>query len=175
MNGVKMLIAVAPTILLAAAAPAREPGEGEAAVGLQPGQWEIVTEITSVEGPGASEPFLQQLRTQMTGQRETQSHCLTPEQARDPARNMMRNHAQAGCQFADTAWTGGAMRVRATCGWPGSPPIRLALDGTYAARQIDGRLSMDVEIPNPAGSGPAMPLAVQARLTGRHTGVCVSQ
>jgi hypothetical protein len=58
--------------------------------------------MTSVEAPGAPEPILRQMRTQIAGHRETRSQCTTPEYARDPARNMLRNQTSAGCQFDDT-------------------------------------------------------------------------
>jgi hypothetical protein len=53
--------------------------------------------------------------------------------------------------------------------------VRLSLDGTYAAQRIDGELAVHMEIPNPAGTGPSLPLDMQGRLTGRRTGDCGGQ
>lgn len=152
--------------------PAEQP---PAPAALQPGQWEMVTETASVEAPGVPEPLLQQMRAQLAEERETRSQCLTPDQARDPARAIMGSATPPGCEFSEMSWTGGSYRISATCRPPGSPPLQLALEGTYVARQIQGRISVHMEIPDPTGSGPAVPLDIHGRMTGRRTGDCAGQ
>jgi len=165
----KRLILFAPAITLLAACG------GGGTNSIQAGQWEMVTEMTSVEVPGAPEAAVQQMRSQMAGQRQTQSVCITAEQARNPSRNMMGAQNPAGCQFTDTTWAGGTVRIRATCRPPGAPPqmrpVEMSIEGTYTAQQINNRISVNTEIPNPAG-GAAMQIRAQGTMTGRRTGDC---
>jgi hypothetical protein len=164
----KRLILIAPAITLVAACAG---GGGDT---IQHGQWELVTEMTSVEAPGAPEAVVQQMRSALASQRQTQSQCITAEQARNPSRNMMGRQNPAGCEFTDTAWAGGNIRIRANCRPPGSPPVQMTLEGTYTAQQINTRISMNMDMPNPTGAGAPMQLRIQGRMTGRRTGDCRS-
>ncbi|HYI48950.1 MAG TPA: DUF3617 domain-containing protein [Allosphingosinicella sp.] len=162
----KRLILSVPAIVLVAAC-----SRGGADT-IQAGQWEMVTAMTSVEAPGMPEAMVAQMRSQMASQRQTQSICITPEQARNPSRNMMGAQNPAGCEFSDTTWAGGNIRVRATCRPPGSPQVQLSLEGTYTAQQINNRLNLTMEMPNPAGAGAPQQIRIQGTVTGRRTGDC---
>jgi Protein of unknown function (DUF3617) len=162
----KRLIIIAPAIVLIAACSG-------GADTIQHGQWEIVTEMTSVEAPGAPPALLEQMRASMASQRQTQSQCITAEQARNPARNMTGQNP-AGCEFSDTTWAGGNVRIRANCRPPGTPPVQLSIEGTYTAQQINNRINVSMEMPNPTGAGAPMQIRLQGRMTGRRTGDCRS-
>lgn len=139
-------------------------------VAIQPGQWEIATEMTSVEAVGVPEEVLQQMRAQLASQRQVESRCITPEQARNPAANMMRRQDAAGCQLSEATWAGGVIRIRAICQPPGGVPARMTIEGGYAAQQFDGRIGVSVNMPAEAGTGQRIDL--QGSLTGRRTGDC---
>ena len=70
----KMLILVPCTALLFACGG----GGGGGSVALQPGQWEMVTQITGVEAPGAPPAMVEQMRTAAAQQRQTQNRCMSP-------------------------------------------------------------------------------------------------
>jgi hypothetical protein len=163
----KRLIIIAPAIMLLAAC-----GGGGGGDSIQHGQWEIVTEMTSVDAPGAPPALLDQMRASLASQRQTQSQCITAEQARNPARNMTGQNP-AGCEFTDTTWAGGNVRIRANCRPAGAPPLQMSIEGTYTAQQINNRINVTMEMPNPTG-GAAMQIRLQGRMTGRRTGDCRS-
>lgn len=165
----KRHIIIAPAVVLLAAC-----GGGGAGDSIQPGQWEMVTEMTSVEAPGAPPALVEQMRASMASQRQTQSQCITAEQARNPSRNMMGSQNPAGCEFSDTTWSGGNIRIRANCRPPGSPPVQMSVEGTYTAQAINNRINVSMEMPNPTGAGAAIQLRLQGRMTGRRTGDCRS-
>ena len=142
---------------------------------IQPGQWEIATEMNTVEAPGAPEEFLQAMRSSLADQRQTRSQCITPEQARDPTRNMMGNENPGRCDFSDTVWTGGDIRVRGTCRPPESAAMQVSVEGTYSAQRFDARISMNMELPGLGEAGTVQQLHLQGRFTGRRTGDCRSR
>jgi len=166
-TSMKRLILLAPAITLVAACSGG--GSGDA---IRPGQWDMTTEMTSVEAPGAPEALVQQIRAQLASQRTTQSQCITAEMARNPSRNMMGRQNPAGCEFSDTTWAGGTIRVRATCRPPGSPTVQMTLEGTYGAEQINSRINMNMEMPNPTGAGGPIQIRVGGTMNGRRTGDC---
>ena len=162
----KRLVIIAPAIAIAAAC------SGGGSGSIQPGQWELVTEMKSVEAPGAPEAVVQQMRSQLASQRQTQSQCITAEQAANPSRNMMGSQNPAGCEFSSTTWAGGNINIRANCRPPGSPsPIEMAIEGTYTAQAINSRINVNVNMQNPAGGAP-MQIRMQGTLSGRRTGDC---
>lgn len=167
----RLIAALFPLLALSATAPAEQASDP---LSLQPGQWEMATQMTSVEAPGAPEELLQQLRASLADQRQVQSQCITPEQARDPVRTMVGRQTPARCEFSETVWSGGIIRIRANCRPPEGSATQLFVDGTYAARRIDNRLDMTLEIPNPTGVGAALELRLQGRMTGRRTGECAA-
>ncbi|HVQ08815.1 MAG TPA: DUF3617 domain-containing protein [Allosphingosinicella sp.] len=168
-------IAIPCAVLLSGYASLATQGSSEVAPsGIEPGQWELVTEMTSVEVAGAPEEILQQMRASMAEQRQTESQCITPEQARNPSANMMGSGNPAGCEFSDTIWAGGTIRLRATCRPPGSPPVQISVEGTYTARQINNRIHVAMDMPDPNGAETPMHLKLGGRMTGRRTGDCTS-
>jgi Protein of unknown function (DUF3617) len=166
-------IAIPCAVLLIGYASLATQGSGDAATpALQPGQWEMVTQMTSVEAPGAPEAILRAMRASMAEQRQVQSQCITPEQARNPARNMMVTQTPSRCEFAETVWSGGIIRLRARCRPPGSTPMHVSVDGSYAAQQIDNRIQVTTDLPNPDEAGAPIQIRLQGRMTGRRTGDC---
>jgi hypothetical protein len=167
-------IAIPCAVLLSGYASLATQGSSDVATpGIEPGQWEMVTEITAIEVPGAPEEILQQMQSSLAEQRHVDSQCITPEEARNPSANMMGSQNPAGCEFGDTTWSGGAIRIRATCR-PSGQSMQMAIDGTYAVRQIDSRIDVNMDI---AGSSEAeAPLHVRllGRMTGRRTGECAT-
>jgi hypothetical protein len=141
-------------------------------ISIQPGQWEIATEMTSVEAVGVPEEVLQQMRAQLASQRQVRSQCITPEQARNPAANLMRNQNVRGCEYGETTWAGGVIRIHATCQPPGGTPARMTIEGSYAAQQFDGRIGASTTMPAPVEAGAKVRIDLRGRLTGRRTGEC---
>ena len=161
------MILLVPSIALVAAC------SGGGADTIQPGQWEMVTQMTSVEAPGAPEPVVAQMRSAMANQRQTQSTCITPEQARNPSRNMVgQSNNAAGCEFSDTTFAGGNIRIRANCRPPGAGQMEMSVDGDYTATTMNGRIAVNMQAPGMAGGGGVQQIRMSGTLTGRRTGDC---
>lgn len=168
-------IAIPFAILVSGYASLATQGASDAATpGIEPGQWETVTEITAIEVPGAPEEILQQMRASLGNQREVESQCITPEQARNPSANMMGSQNPAGCEFSDTTWSGGAIHIRATCRPAGSPPMQMSIDGTYAVQQYNARIELNMDMAGSPGVEAPVHIRLQGRTTGRRTGECAA-
>ena len=143
-------------------------GCGSGNVSLQPGQWETTTRLTSIEAPGMPAPMLAQMRTQM-GQPQTQSSCITPEQAANPAGAIV-NPGPGGpaCQFSESTFAGGVINVRGTCpGQGGQGAVQMSLQGSYTATTMEGTMSTAVQ-------GGPQSMTIAQTMSSRRTGDCTT-
>jgi hypothetical protein len=141
---------------------------------IQAGQWEMVTELRSVDMPGAPPELQQQIRTQI-GRPDSGSNCLTAEQARNflqYTRQLLTQGQAANCRFTDETYAGGVLRQRAACPGPGGQSgSSMSLDGGFTVTTFNG--TVNAERPNPvnASSGPIRMTAV---IRGRRLGECTA-
>jgi hypothetical protein len=149
-------------------------GGGSGAAQRQPGQWESVTTIKSIDIPGAPPQVLQQVQAQV-GQAQTQRECLTAEQTRDPMAQMRRMLSQGNtgnCNFTDQVFAGGTIRIRGTCNPPGGGSAQVSLEGSFTATTLEANLTMNAQGP----AGAAMPgvtsMNMTAEVRGRRIGDC---
>jgi hypothetical protein len=140
---------------------------------MQPGQWEMTTQVTSVEMPGAPPAAQAQLRAQQ-GQTQTDRRCITPEQAANPTRNLVGSGPQSrNCQFSDTTFAGGVIRIRATCRQPGGPGrAEMAMEGAFTETTLDGRLTVTAVGPNMTGGPGTQTVRASSTVRGRRVGDC---
>ncbi len=158
----------------AAGAAAGATGGAPAATGpaMQPGQWEMVTQVTALEMPGAPPAAQAQLRAQQ-GRSQTDRQCITPEQAANPSRNLVSGAQSGNCQFGDTIWSGGVIRIRATCRQPGgSGQAEMAMEGSFTATTLDARLSVIATGPNLTGAPGTQQMRATSIVRGRRVGEC---
>lgn len=164
----KRLIAAAPLALLFACS-----GNSTS---MQPGQWEMTTRATNVELPGVPEQLAAQMRTAIMSQPQTQSQCITPEEAANPVGRMMSPSGDSqGCTFTDQTFSGGTIRISGTCQAPGGRgSMRNTVTGTYTATTLEAR--METEVTAPPGGPPGMPQTIRMRgtMTSRRTGDCTA-
>ncbi|MEA3014461.1 MAG: hypothetical protein QOD42_3006 [Sphingomonadales bacterium] len=170
----KRLIILAPAIALAGIAAGCSKGADQ----LQPGQWEMVTRVKSIEIPGAPPEAQAQLRSGV-GRSQTNQDCITPERARNPLaqmRQMMSQGQAANCRFTDEVFGGGVIRIRATCPGPGGQASgggTVSLEGSFTATTLQATLSV-----NATGGSPAVPGAtgmnMSAEINGRRVGECAA-
>lgn len=126
--------------------------------GLQPGQWEIVTEVVSVMGvtPRHGGPVSPPL---------TIRHCVTPQQALRPDANFITgNDADSGCAYQDFSMERGRLRGTIQCN-DGAVAMRTTISGEY--RPTSFEITADGE----ATQGQ-MKVPVESRSRGRRTGDC---
>jgi hypothetical protein len=169
-----ILLAVSVAAITIAAGCSKGGGGGNGASQRQPGQWESVTTIKSMDIPGAPPQVLPQVHAQV-GQAETQRECLTAEQTRDPMAQMRRMLSQGNtgnCNFTDQVFAGGTIRIRGTCNPPGGGTAQVSLEGSFTATTLEANLTMNAQGP----AGAAMPgvtsMNMTAEVRGRRVGDC---
>lgn len=158
----------------------RSNGSGEAggasgARSLQPGQWEMASQVTSVDIPGAPPEVQAQMRAQQ-GRTQTDRTCITPEQASNPLRQLregMTGPQGQNCQTSEDVFANGVIRIRTTCRAPGGTQgtAQLAIEGTFTATTLNGTVSINAEGANVAGPGTRS-MRVSTTLRGRRIGDC---
>jgi uncharacterized protein DUF3617 len=139
------------------------------AVALQPGMWETTIQFTSIDVPGAPPAQLTAMRAMM-GQPQTRSECMTPEQAANPAQRMMNPEGTNGCQFSDSTFAGGTIRVHGTCQAQGRGSSQTSMEGTYTATTIQATISSDMH--PPAGTAGPQSVHMAGTISARRTGDC---
>ena len=164
----KRLVWWAPSLALIAAACS-----GGGSDQIQPGMWETTSRMTDVQMPRMPPAMAEQMKAQMASQTNTQSQCITPEQAANPAGNMLNQGGEAqGCQFADSTFADGRINVRGTCPGPGGAGrATMAWEGTYTATTMEGRITAEVQAPAGAAGGPQN-IRMSGTLSSRRTGDC---
>ena len=137
----------------------------------QPGEWETVTTIKSVETPGAP-PQVAEMARARVGQAQTNRECLTQERANDPLgdmRRMLSQNGGQGCTFTDQTFGGGTIRIRGTCQAPGGQgSMQLSMDGSFTETTLQG--TMEVNAQGAGGAG----MHATTELRGRRIGDCTS-
>jgi hypothetical protein len=133
---------------------------------IQPGQWETTTAFTTVEAPGMPPQALEAMRAQLANQRQTQTSCITPAQAANPAGDMM-NAGGGGpnsCQFSKSTFAGGVIDVAGTCPSPAGT-MNMSWQGNYTATTMEGRFTTEVQ-------GGPQSMRMIGTLSGRRIGDC---
>ena len=153
-----------PAALLFACSPS--------AVSLQPGMWETTIQFNSVDLPGAPPQELAAMRAMM-GRPQTSSRCVTPAEAANPAQQMLNpNGGSNGCQFSESTFAGGTIRVHGTCQAPGRGTAQTNMDGSYTATTIQATVSSEIHAP--AGTAGPQTARMSGTLTSHRTGDCPS-
>jgi hypothetical protein len=158
----KFLIAAAPLALVAACSG----GGGD--VALQPGEWTMTTAMTDIEVPGMPEEMVAQMRESMGDQTNTETECISDEEAANPLQGMFSNNEMGeNCDFGESSFEGGVININATCEAPGGQPgtATMAIEGTYTATTMDAEMSVNVE-------GGPMEMRMSGTMTGERTGEC---
>ena len=142
----------------APAAPAG--GGGGAAVAMQPGQWEIRTEVVRMEVPN-----MPQGMSPPTPPPTTVNTCLTPEQASAPSGGFLSGSGEAaGCTNQGMSMANGRIRGTVQCNQQGTT-MRSTMDGQFTPTSFE--VNQRVET-----SAQGMTMNMESRTTGRRTGDC---
>jgi hypothetical protein len=140
------------------------------AIALQPGMWETTVQFASVDLPGASPQELGQMRAMMA-RPQTHSECITPEQAANPMQRMMNQGGDAhACQFGQSTFANGVIRVHGSCQAPGRGTSITNMEGSFTATTIQASISS--EIHPPAGTPGPQSARMSGTLSAHRTGDC---
>lgn len=158
----RFVLPMLPVALLVACSPS--------AVSLQPGMWETTIQFNSIDLPGAPPQELAAMRAMM-GRPQTSSSCMTAAEAANPTQRMM-NPASNGnaCQFSESTFAGGTIRVHGTCQAPGRGTAQTNMEGTYTATTMQANISSQIQAP-PGTPGPQS-VSMSGTLSARRTGDC---
>jgi hypothetical protein len=134
-------------------------------VSLQPGEWEMKTEVVNVTAEGLPPGIAEGMKAQGGTSSKT---CMTPEEAKGPkAENFAQNNA-GNCKSEAFTWSGGRIKGKTTCtGEQGAGSSVVTMDGTYSAQSIDMTMKSETDV---AGKG----LTMEMRLSGRRLGECTA-
>jgi hypothetical protein len=138
-----MLLAAAALPLLAQAAE------------IEPGSWEFTVNVKA-EGLGAFQPKPGPV---------VNTRCITPEQARNPAKVMSEAGARGECQCSNERDTGSEFSFDVRC--KGRVPMEGSAKMRYTARTLDGDLSLD-------GDARGMQFTTRSHVSARRLGPCSS-
>lgn len=144
---------------------------------ITPGQWTVTTEITDVRLPGVEGQDAQMadaMMQQMKGRTQTQSTCVTPDQARGPSSALIGGQLNGACSFETFSLQSGTLDAVMTCRKDGDPgQMVVATHGTYSGDTIDLESVTRVEQTLNQPKEKAMRLV--AKVTGKRIGDCPAQ
>jgi hypothetical protein len=159
----RFMLPALPIALLFACSPS--------AVSLQPGMWETTVQFTSIDVPGAPPQQLAAMRASMMGHPQTNSSCMTAAEAANPTQRMMNPSSNGNaCQFSESTFAGGTIRVHGTCQAAGRGTQQMGMEGTYTATTIQATISSEIT-PPPGTPGPQA-AHMSGTLSARRTGDC---
>lgn len=166
----KRLALLTPSLVLIAAC------SGGASDSIQPGQWETTVRMTEIELPGVPEPVAAQMRQAMANQAQTQSRCITPEEAANPTRGMVNPSGDAqGCTFTDQTFAGGRIQVAGNCPAPGNQgSVTTTMTGSYTPTTMEAQVTAEVRPGASAPPGGPQVVRMRGNMTSRRTGDCAA-
>jgi hypothetical protein len=141
---------------------------------ITPGQWTVTSEITDVRLPGvkgADPRIADAMMQQMKGRTQTQTSCVTPEQARGPNSTLIGGTTNGACSFGSFSLLHGTLNAVLNCRKEGnSGQMVIATSGTYGGDKVDLETVMRVEETLDQPKDKA--LRIVSTVTGRRTGAC---
>lgn len=133
---------------------------GGSPAAMQPGEWEITTQVTGVDAPGVSGATPQGAIAP-----RTQRACLTQSDLAQPGGIATGGVSNAsGCR-AEGNSENGSIRSTLRCEGPGGAKVEVTTTGSSTATSLD--LSVETRV---NAQGTAM--STRARITGRRLGDC---
>ena len=130
-----------------------------AATPIQPGQWEVRSQVTSIDMPGAPPQMLEMMRKP-----HVTRHCLTPEQAAKGPQEMLKER-KGECRFTRYALAGGRLDSVMQCSSKERGTMTVTSRGRYASGSYDVTSAMVM-------SGPRGQMKMSTVGQGKRVGPC---
>lgn len=160
-------LAFVPLLLAAACSGETEAPkveEAAAATQLDPGQWEITTEVTQFTKADAGVPKI----NTPVGTKETRTVCITEAEAKKPQPAMFGGEKDE-CTYGDFYMSSGRLSASVKCNRPGlSGNIASRADVDFKAASLEGTLTTTTYL-NTDGD-----VRIASKLTGRNVGQCAA-
>ena len=137
-------------------------GGGAAGISLQPGEWEMKTEVVSIAAEGLPPGMTEGMKANAGSTSRT---CMTPEEAKGPKGDLFAGDKSGNCKSEGFSWSGGSIKGTTTCTPPGGGKTVMTMDGRYSPQTIDMTMKSQTDI-----AGKAM--TMEMRVSGRRVGEC---
>jgi hypothetical protein len=136
---------------------------GASGISLQPGEWEMKTEVVNVSAEGLPPGIAEGMKAQAGSTTRT---CMTAEEAKGPKADMFARNNPGNCKSEGFSWSGGRIHGTTTCtGTEGAGKAVVTMDGQYSPQSIDMTMKSETDI-----AGKAM--KVEMRISGHRVGEC---
>ena len=112
----------------------------------QPGLYRSSLEIVKVDIPDAPPQIVDMLKGTMESAGDSE-YCMTPEDAENGYREMVRNSQQGDCDYQRFDVTGNKFDAVMTCKGQNAEKVRVTLSGTGRETSSDMDMTMDMNIP----------------------------
>jgi uncharacterized protein YceK len=143
---------------------------GKGATQLNPGQWETVIKIVSVELPGVSAPMSKGITAKMVGQETKSSQCISKEQAAQPTADMLAGaNGTNNCKFETFVIKDGTLSLKLACGKVGEAgAMVMTSSGPYGgdAYTLDTNMTM---------ASPVGQMKIKATNSAKRVGECAAK
>jgi len=130
---------------------------------VKPGQWETTVKVLKMEMPDAPPQFAEMMKRSMGGGRKI-SHCITPVQAAQGPREMIKENKS--CQVKNFAMAGGHYTAEMSCSQNGATTI-VKSSGSYSPTSYSATSTMTM-------SG-RMQMKTTSETSGRWVGPCTGK
>jgi hypothetical protein len=146
-------------------APAAGGGGSASGVSLQPGEWEMKTEVVNVTAEGLPPGIAEGMKQSASATTKT---CMTEEEAKGPKGDLFAGDKSGNCKSEGFSWAGGRIKGKTTCtGQGGAGKTVMTMDGSYGAQNIDMTMKSETDL-----AGKAMKM--EMRVSGRRIGECTA-
>ncbi|HYE26634.1 MAG TPA: DUF3617 domain-containing protein [Allosphingosinicella sp.] len=138
-------------------------GGSAAGVSLQPGEWEMKTEVVNVTAEGLPPGMAEGMKQSAAATTRT---CMTPEEAKGPKGDLFTGDKSGSCKSEAFSWSGGKISGKTTCSdSAGTGQTVMTMDGQYSPQSIDMTIKSETSV---AGREVAM----EMRMSGKRVGEC---
>ena len=115
---------------------AEEVAEELANMRIEPGLWELTSEVVDVRAPDLP----REVRNRMVGPRSRLRNCITPQQAERPSANFLAARSDNDCVYRGFSVRDGQLSGTMTC-----PEVTATMAGRYGPRAY----AMSMEMASP--------------------------
>ena len=169
----KLILGAAALALAACGSSGKGDGNGSsgasgggilgAGVTLQPGEWEMKTEVVNVAAEGLPAGMMDSMKANAGSTAKT---CMTPEDAKGPKGDLFSGDKSGNCKSESFSWSGGRIQGKTTCAGQGvAGKTVMTMDGKYSAQTIDMTMKSETDL-------GGKPMTMEMRITGRRVGEC---
>lgn len=139
-------------------------------ISLQPGEWEMVQEITDVTIEGAPKEMPADMMRSMIGRKTTIKDCVTPEEAANPSADFLAAQKDSKCTYSGFEMAGGVIKGSVSCPAGEGGAMTASMQGIYQPTSY--AMTMESKMAGMAGPQGPMSMHMKMKTTGKRIGEC---